>query len=126
MELNVAAIWGYGAGRAGAHGVKGGAAAGQTARGNKVYDLTRTATVRVLTDQFDPKLVLGRRGILLLRVNRPHSKPHISKVVSRGGATDITVLGGESAVSAAGIKVPGNFLAAYRPPPVRVHLVHHA
>src|SRR5260370_11659785 len=98
MEFNVAATWVHGAARAGAHSVKGGAAAGQTARGNKVYDLTRTATVRGLTDQFDPKLVLGRRGILLLRVNLPPPKPHIPKVVSRRGAPDITLLRGATRV----------------------------
>src|SRR5260370_40125202 len=82
-EFNVAAPWVHGAAGTSVHSVKGGAAAGQTARGNKGYDLTRTATVRVLTEQLDPKLVLGRRGFQLLLVNPAHSKLHISKVVSR-------------------------------------------
>src|SRR5260370_20832027 len=89
MEFNVAATWVHGAARAGAHRGQDGAAAGQTARGNKVYDLTRTATVRGLTDQFDPKLVLGRRRSMLLRVHPPHSEQLFPKDFGRGDGTDL-------------------------------------
>ncbi len=93
----------------------------QTSHLNNISGLPRTATIRVLTDQLDSKLVLRRRGRLLLSVDRPHSKEYVPKQVGPGCATDIADLRRRGRV-----KVPQNLRAAYVQPIVVIHVIHMA
>ena len=120
VQLDVAAPRVNGAAR---HDVTCWAVARQTPRRYKVGGIPGVQVMYM-----DAKLVLGRRGHLLLRVNRPHSKPpgtHGGTVNAHvGRPTDVAcIVCGRRAASRARVNVCRYGVAAYMKTVVVVHIV---